>query len=95
MASQFYPIEDDQERIAAGRRALWSEIRRMADELELEVHLAGMDVHDRWRALEPRLVRLERQLKSTGRHASKMVAKELAGLRALLVELRDDVRDGN
>jgi len=35
------------------------DLRRITDELELEIHLAGLDARDRWRALEPQLYELE------------------------------------
>jgi len=37
----------------------WDEVRRIADELELKIHLAGMDARDRWRDLKPRLAEIE------------------------------------
>jgi hypothetical protein len=33
----------------------WDEVRRIADELKLKMHLASMEARDRWQALEPRL----------------------------------------
>jgi hypothetical protein len=37
-------------------------LRALRDEIRLQVHLAGMEVKDRWRALEPELEKVERQL---------------------------------
>jgi hypothetical protein len=55
----------------------WEEVRRIADEVELQIHLAGMEARERWNALRPRLIELERQL-----------TKELHAWR----KLRDDLR---
>ena len=33
--------------------ATWDEVRQIADELELKIHVAGMDARDRWQTLRP------------------------------------------
>lgn len=70
---------------------MWDEIRRLADELELKMHLAGMDARDRWRALEPRLNQLERSLAAAGKRAGDAIEHELTAVGAALRKLRDDV----
>ena len=72
--------------------ATWAELRRIADEVELKIHLAGMDARDRWRALEPRIVDLEHRLATTGKRAGDVVARELAAVGTALRRLRDDVK---
>ena len=62
-------------------------MQRLADELELQVHLAGMDARDRWHELAPRLEKLEQQIVHSGESAGKAVIRELH-------ELRDALRDG-
>lgn len=94
MPNQFFP-DDTQELAPSNGLSTWDEIRRMADELELRIHLAGMDARDRWRALEPRFSRLEHQLKRSGRRARKAVARELAALRELMQGLRDELDESN
>lgn len=69
----------------------WSELRRIADELELKIHLASMEVRDRWTALQPRLAELERVLTRTGERAAKVVQDELQTIETALHKLRDDV----
>lgn len=69
----------------------WTDLRRIADELELKIHLAGMDAHDRWKALQPRLDKLEKTLAQARARASKVVTEEVSTLRKALCELRDDV----
>ena len=65
----------------------WDEVRRIADELEVKIHLAGMDARDRWRALQPRLTEIEKSLSLAGQRAGE----ELASVGAALRRLRDDL----
>jgi ElaB/YqjD/DUF883 family membrane-anchored ribosome-binding protein len=69
----------------------WDEVRQIADELELKIHLASMDARDRWQALRPRLVQLEETLARSGKTAGKVVKRELSTVGAALRKLRDDV----
>lgn len=69
----------------------WTDLRRIADELELKIHLATMDAHDRWKALQPRLQKLEKTVAEARTRASKVVTEEVSALRKALCELRDDV----
>lgn len=60
------------------------QLRQMADEVRVRVHLAGMEAKDRWAKLEPRLQAYEKKAEGAVGH----VAEELvtAG-----IELKDDV----
>lgn len=69
----------------------WDEVRRIADELELKIHLAGMDARDRWRALQPRIAEVEKSISSAGKRASDVVERELSAIGDALRRLRDDV----
>jgi ElaB/YqjD/DUF883 family membrane-anchored ribosome-binding protein len=69
----------------------WADLRRIADELELKIHLASMDAHDRWKALQPRLEKLEKTIEQTREHASKVVTEEVSAIRKALCQLREDV----
>jgi ElaB/YqjD/DUF883 family membrane-anchored ribosome-binding protein len=69
----------------------WEDLRRIADELELKLHLAGMEARDRWQALRPRLAALEQKLADSSERASKIVAEELSSLGKALRKLRDDL----
>jgi hypothetical protein len=68
----------------------WDEVRRIAEELQLKVHLASMDVRDRWRALEPQLAAFEHRMKDVGQRTSKTVVDELETLWNTLRGIRDD-----
>ena len=69
----------------------WDEVRRIADELELKIHLAGMAARDRWRALQPRIAEIEKSISSASKRASDVADRELSSLGAALRRLRDDV----
>ena len=69
----------------------WDDVRRLADEIELKIHLASMDARDRWRALEPRLVGIEDRMKDAGRRAGKAIADELESIWKALRGIRDDI----
>ena len=73
--------------------AEWDDIRRVADELQLKIHLAGMDARDRWHALEPRLAELQRAIARAGQRAGDAIDRELSSVGAALRRLRDDVAE--
>ena len=77
-----------------GGLSTWEEIRRTADEVELKIHLASMDARDRWQEIEPRVQKLEQQMKEAGHRASRAVMTELEALWQTLQGLRDDVAKG-
>ncbi len=71
----------------------WDDVRRLADEVQLEIHLASMEVRQRWESLQPRWNKLERELAHAGQRASEAIRDELASLRHALERLRGDMRD--
>lgn len=73
------------------RTSTWDEVRRIADELELKIHLAGMEARDRWHTLQPKLAEIEKSIAAAGKRASETVERELAALGTALRKLRDDV----
>jgi hypothetical protein len=70
---------------------LWDDLRRTADELEVQMHLAAMDARDRWRALKPRLEELEKTIAREGDRVGQAVSTQLSELGAALRRLRDDI----
>lgn len=57
----------------------WDDIRRVAEEIDLKVHLASMELRERWEQLRPRI---EGQLSALGKHLHELrdeLAHELAG----------------
>lgn len=71
----------------------WDELRRLADELELKIHLAGMEAKDRWRALQPRIAEVQQALQTAGERADEVVSQKLSKLGVALRKLADDLDD--
>ena len=77
--------------MTANETTTWDEIRRIADQLELEIHLAGMEARDRWKALQPKLAELERTIDRAGKRAGEALGEQLSTVAQTLRELRADV----
>ncbi|TMQ04833.1 MAG: hypothetical protein E6J90_23275 [Deltaproteobacteria bacterium] len=73
------------------RLANWHHVRRLADELQLQIHLAGMDARERWRAVQRRLAQTEAALAQSGTAAADAAGRELADLRDELLHLRNEI----
>ena len=69
----------------------WDELRRAADQLELEIHLGGMEARDRWRAMKPRIEELERKVTKAGADAVHALSKEISALRDALKGVREGI----
>ncbi len=69
----------------------WQDVRRLADEIEIKVNLAGKELRDRWQAFRPRLAKFEKGVTATGVQASKALTKELSELGDALKKLVDDL----
>jgi len=41
-----------------------AELKKMRDEIRVKLHLAGMEVKERWKALEPKLEEIERRVET-------------------------------
>jgi hypothetical protein len=94
MSNLFYPLEDESDHTAKDGPSMWDEVRQIADELKLKIHLASMDARDRWRTLEPRLTAIENDLASSGERAGQVVTKELSAICAALQRLRAEILGG-
>jgi hypothetical protein len=71
----------------------WDDVRRIADELELKVHLAGMDVRDRWNELQPRLAEIEKTIAREGERVGKFLSTQLSSMGTALRELRSEIEN--
>jgi hypothetical protein len=69
----------------------WDDVRRIAEELELKMHLAGMDVRDRWHELQPRLAEVQKVIAREGERAGKLVVTQISSLGKALQELRNEI----
>jgi hypothetical protein len=70
---------------------IWDDVRRIADELRLQIHLGSMEARERWQGLAPRLTELENTVAQEGERLTKAIADELGELRTTLGRLRDDI----
>jgi hypothetical protein len=75
----------------------WDDVKRIADEVKLKLHLAGMEAKEQWKKLEPKMIELEQKVKSNvkdgGEKAVTTVGEQVAvfatGLRQFADELRE------
>jgi hypothetical protein len=66
-------------------RARLGELRTLRDEIRLDLHLAGMDLRDEWKAIERKLPdpdRAAEQLEKGAKEAIETLATELQNFRA-------------
>jgi hypothetical protein len=73
----------------------WTEIRRLADELQVKMNLAGKELRDRWHAFQPLLARLEHKVSAAGDRGTKVLAKELSDIGESLKRMIDDLHVGS
>lgn len=66
--------------------ALKTELKTLRDEINLKVHLAGMDLRDEWQKLEPQADKAWRELNETTMEAAK-------DLRARIRKLREQLKN--
>jgi hypothetical protein len=71
----------------------WDDVRRLADELRLKVHLAGMEFKERWKELEPQVHALERKLEHKGAEVEAMIAAQGDAVAAALGKMLEEVRE--
>jgi isopentenyl diphosphate isomerase/L-lactate dehydrogenase-like FMN-dependent dehydrogenase len=77
----------------------WEDVKRIADEVKLKLHLAGMEAKEKWKKLEPKMIELENKVKSNvadgGDKAVGAVGEQVAvfadGLRQFAEELKASV----
>jgi hypothetical protein len=73
----------------------WDDVRRLAEEVRVKMHLAGMELKEKWKALEPQLKDVEQKVKARGEKAGDAVTAQVsalaAGLRQFVDELSESV----
>ena len=76
----------------------WGELRRLADEVRVKLHLMNMEVKQRWAAVEPKLAEVQAKVEAKTDQATGAVQEHLLsvvdGLRKLLEDLRGEI-DGS
>ena len=66
------------------------EVRTLADEVRLKLHLGGLEARDLLAKLEPEVDRLEREIAAGGKVITDGVQSLLADGKALLAKLKHD-----
>lgn len=69
----------------------WDELRRAADQLELEIHLGSMEARERWRTVRPAIEALEKKIVAAGNRAGHAIAKEISSLAETIRGLRNGI----
>lgn len=73
----------------------WDDVKRIADEVKLKLHLASMEAKEQWKKLEPKVNELEAKVMNGSEKAVGAVGDQVAvlatGLRQFADELRDSV----
>ena len=74
----------------ANQPSTWNDIKKLADQVELKIHLGTLEAHDKWRALRPRIDRLEKSLHKAGSKVADTIEREMEDVRVALRALRDE-----
>lgn len=69
-------------------------LRRMADEIRLKIHLAGMDAKDAWNKLEPKLHELEHKAEAAKDRVAEGLDKAGDELREQMSKLLERLKGG-
>lgn len=70
----------------------WADLRRLADEVRVKLHLAGMELKEKWKELEPELDAVEKDLTAAGAKVEQFVSPKLDAMAAGLRKFAEDVR---
>jgi hypothetical protein len=73
------------------QKNLTQDLRRIADEIRLKIHLASMDAKTAWASLEPRVTEFERTVDRTAKNAADDLDQLAAKLHTELENLRERV----
>ncbi|HEV7556084.1 MAG TPA: hypothetical protein VGO00_11540 [Kofleriaceae bacterium] len=69
----------------------WTELRRLADELEVQIHLGSMEARDRWAAFQPRLDEVEKAIASSEQKLHDYLEPKIAKLTDAFHKLCDEI----
>jgi hypothetical protein len=67
-------------------------LKTLRDEIRVEVHLAGMDMKDRWKELEPRFSEVERLAFNATQTSRRVMDETVAAFRAFKYAISMDLR---
>jgi len=72
-------------------KSTWDEVKRMAQELDVQMHLAAMETREKWNELKPKIGEVEQRLANAGKVVNDAVEKELSSIGAALRRIRDEI----
>jgi hypothetical protein len=76
----------------AAKSAL-DELKRIRDEIRVKLHLANMEVKDRWNDLEPKLENLEKDIEGAGETVVEATGQLLTDVGKSIRELGDKLKN--
>ncbi|HVK73675.1 MAG TPA: hypothetical protein VM734_10155 [Kofleriaceae bacterium] len=86
-------MTDDRKQDAPQPRSAWDDLKRMADEVKVKLHLASMDAKEKWKTtLEPKLQELQQKAEQQGERAADAVQGQLGHVADALKKFVDDLR---
>ena len=68
-----------------------AELKRAFEQVKLKLHLAGMDVREAWKGVEPRLDELEAKVVAAGQDAARDLASSFEQLGGALKKLGAEI----
>ncbi len=68
-----------------------SHLRRLRDEIRVDIHLAGMDAKDQWKALEPRFAAAEAAAHEISEATKAALGGAIEAFQLLKASLRKDL----
>jgi gas vesicle protein len=77
----------EQNKIKEELDQLMEELTALADQVQLKLHLGGMDAQDAWRRLEPQLSELKERVSSASGALAQEAKKSAADVKAELHDL--------
>lgn len=76
-------------RVEQGMKERLEQLKMLRDEIRLDLHLAGMDLKDRWRELEPKVLEAERRAEEVGIRVLDELMEALNAVRATMRERKE------
>ena len=76
-------------RVQQGMKERVERMKTLRDEIRLDLHLAGMDLKDRWRELEPKVLEAERRAEEVGGKVLDELVQRLLAVRETMRERKE------
>lgn len=85
-------MSEDKKDDAPQARGTWADIKRMADEVKVKLHLAGMEAKEKWKTLEPKINELSDKVEKKGERAADVVGDQVSAVFKALGQLAEKVQ---